>query len=45
MGIENRHLARLASGKGSVRGKPKRAGWGDGLLISILAQFAKIHMR
>ena len=39
------HLARLEPGKGSMRGKLKRAGWDDNFLINILSQFAKIHMR
>ena len=39
------NLARLEPSKGSMRDKLKRAGWDNGFLISILAQFAKIHMR
>ena len=39
------NLARLEPGKGSMRGKLKRAGWDDNFLITILSQFAKIHMR
>ena len=39
------NLARLEPGKGSMRGKLKRAGWDNSFLISILAQFTKIHMR
>ena len=39
------NLARLEPGKGSMRGKLKRAGWDDGFLINILSQFANIHMR
>ena len=39
------NLARLEPGKGSMRGKLKRAGWDNGFLTSILAQFTKIHMR
>ena len=39
------NLARLEPGKGSMRGKLKRAGWDDSFLISILSQFTKIHMR
>ena len=39
------NLARLEPGKGSMRGKLKRAGWDDNFLINILSQFAKIHMR
>ena len=39
------NLARLEPSKGSMRGKLKRAGWDDSFLISILSQFAKIHVR
>ena len=39
------NLARLEASKGSMRGKPKRAGGDDSFLISILSQFTKIHMR
>ena len=39
------NLARLEPSKGSMRGKLKRAGWDNSFLISILSQFAKIHMR
>ena len=39
------NLARLEPSKGSMRGKLKRAGWDNSFLISILAQFTKIHMR
>ena len=39
------NLARLEPGKGSMRGKLKRAGWDGNFLITILSQFAKIHMR
>ena len=39
------NLARLEPGKGSMRGKLKKAGWDNNFLISILAQFTKIHMR
>ena len=39
------NLARLEPGKGSMRGKLKKAGWDNNLLISILSQFTKIHMR
>ena len=39
------NLARLEPGKGSMRGKLKRAGWDDNFLINILSQFAKIYMR
>ena len=39
------NLALLEPGKGSMRGKLKRAGWDDNFLITILSQFAKIHMR
>ncbi len=38
-------LARLEPSKGSRRGKLKKAGWDNGFLITILTQFAKIHMR
>ena len=38
------NLARLEPSKGSMRGKLKKAGWNDRFLISILSQFAKIHM-
>ena len=39
------NLARLEPSKGSMRGKLKRAGWDGNFLITILSQFAKIHMR
>ncbi len=39
------NLARLEPSKGSMRGKLKKAGWDNGFLITILTQFAKIHMR
>ena len=39
------NLARLEPGKGSMRGKLKRAGWDNSFLINILSQFTKIHMR
>ncbi len=39
------NLARLEPGKGSMRGKLKRAGWDDNFLINILAQFTKFQMR
>jgi predicted transposase YbfD/YdcC len=39
------NLARLEPGKGSMRGKLKKAGWDNNFLISILSQFTKIHMR
>ena len=42
-GAEN--LARLEPSKGSMPGKLKKAGWDNGFLITILSQFAKIHMR
>ena len=41
----NEDLARLEPGKGSMRGKLKRAGGNDSFLINLLAQFAKIHTR
>ena len=39
------NLARLEPSKGSMQGKLKRAGWDNSFLISILAQFTKIHVR
>ena len=39
------NLAPLEPGKGSMRGKLKRAGWDDSFLINILSQLANIHMR
>ena len=52
-GAENRSLprklalnpARLEPGKGSMRGKVKRAGGGNSFRVNILSQFTKIHMR
>ncbi len=39
------NLAKLEGSKGSMKGKLKRAGWDDTFLSSLLAQFAKSHMR
>ena len=39
------NLAKLEGSKGSMKGKLKRAGWNDEFLGSLLAQFAKCHMR
>ena len=39
------NLAKLEGSKGSMKGKLKRAGWDDAFLTSLLAQFAKSHMR
>ena len=39
------NLAKLEGSKGSTKGKLKRAGWNDEFLGSLLAQFAKCHMR
>jgi predicted transposase YbfD/YdcC len=39
------NLAKLEGSKGSMKGKLKRAGWDDTFLTSLLAQFAKSHMR
>ena len=39
------NLARLEPSKGSIRGKLKRAGWGNDCLVTILSQFTKIQMR
>jgi hypothetical protein len=39
------NLAKLEGSKGSMKGKLKRAGWDNAFLTSLLAQFAKGHMR
>lgn len=39
------NLAKLEGSKGSIKGKLKRAGCDDTFLSSLLAQFAKSHMR
>ena len=39
------NLARLEPGKGSMRGKLKRAGWDNAFLATMLAQFANLPMR
>jgi predicted transposase YbfD/YdcC len=39
------NLAKLEASKGSMKGKLKRAGWDDGFLRTLLAQFARGHMR
>jgi hypothetical protein len=39
------NLARPDPGKGSVRGKLKRAGWDDNFLTTMLLQFANLPMR
>ena len=39
------NLVKLEGSKGSIKGKLKRAGWNDDFLASLLAQFAKSHMR
>ena len=39
------NLARLEPGKGSMRGKLKRAGWDDNFLLTMLSQFSDVHMR
>ena len=39
------NLARLEGSKGSMKGKLKKAGWNDGFLAKLLAQFQNRHMR
>lgn len=39
------NLARLEPGKGSMRGKLKRAGWDNAFLVSLLSQCAPIYMQ
>jgi predicted transposase YbfD/YdcC len=39
------NLARLDPSEGSIRGKPKRAGWDDAFLVRLLARFAQPQMR
>ena len=39
------NLARQEPGKGSMRGKLKRAGWDNAFLVSLLSQFTHIYMR
>ena len=39
------NLARLEPSRGSMRGKPKRAGWDNSYLSTLLSQFTKIQMR
>jgi hypothetical protein len=39
------NLAKLEASKGSMKGKLKRAGWDDGFLRTLLAQFASGDMR
>ena len=39
------NLAKLEPSKGSMRGKPKRPGWGDQFLRTMLSQFANPQMR
>ena len=39
------NLAKLEASKGSMKGKLKRAGSDDGFLRTLLAQFARGHMR
>ena len=39
------NLARLEPSKGSVRGKPKRAGWDNHSLVVLLTQFANLFGR
>ena len=39
------NLARQEPGKGSLRGKLKRAGWDNSFLVALLSQFTHIYMR
>ena len=39
------NLAKLEPSAGSMKGKPKRAGWDDAYLATLLAQASKIQMR
>lgn len=38
------NLAKLEGSKGSMKGKPKRAGWNDAFLTKLLAAFGTAHM-
>jgi predicted transposase YbfD/YdcC len=39
------NVAKLEPSKGSMRGKLKRAGWNDGYLLELLAQFKRVEVR